>query len=258
MAKADNAKKLMEMLHIHERISTNEAVELLKISPASARRLFLHLENEGKLVRTYGGARIIENEPMEYRFENLERKNLQKKQEIAKKACTLVEEGDIIYLDSGTTMYQFSLALSEQLKEKKLRNIHVITNSMANQAALQNDCDIVVIGGIYRPYRMAFAGYMSEIFINQFRVKKSFLGADGFHMDHGFMTTDIETAKLNEVAIKNSDVSFVLIDSEKLGVSSFISYASPRDITLTIIDGGMSAKAKKMCESAGLRFYQGC
>lgn len=245
---------LLERLQIQGKVSISEAMEILSLSEASVRRLFAGLEKEGRLVRVYGGVqRITSTFENNYFFNDMERKQLPNKKAIAQYACGLLTDNDTVYLDSGTTVYQLALAIKDDLVRKKINQIRVITNSMANLHVLQEVCDVIVIGGTYRPYRKDFAGYISEGFIKQFKFRKSFLGTDGFHLSDGFMATDIETARLNEAVIPRCDESFVLLDSGKIGRSSFISYASADKIAFAITDNQTDNEMKTLCETAGLK-----
>ena len=115
-------KLLMEELTKKQQMSIHEATEYLKISQATARRLFTKLEEKGRLVRTHGGVRITERALIDYQFEDLTNRQIDEKMRIGKYAASTVESGDAIYLDSGTTLtfmaYELLKEAIVQAKEK--------------------------------------------------------------------------------------------------------------------------------------------
>jgi DeoR family fructose operon transcriptional repressor len=248
----DREKIVLEALDQKKKISIDEVTSLLSISLSSARRLFIEMENSGKVVRTHGGIHLVSTKGSEYSFEELESRNLSAKQQISACAAETMADDDVVYFDSGTTLLQLAIAVKARLNAGTLRRIKVITNSFANLEVLQDSCHVILIGGEYHASRKAFAGYPSEKFVQNFLYKKAFLGADGLDLNEGFMTTDTDTAKLNEVVIKRSDASYVLLDSSKFGLRSFVSYASISEIRAIITDNGIDTDILAQCAKANL------
>ena len=248
----DREKAILEALNQRKKMSIDEATALLSISLSSARRLFIEMENSGKVVRTHGGIHLVSTKGSEYSFEALESRNLSAKQQISACAADILHDDDIVYFDSGTTLLQLAIAVKARLQNKTLHRIKVITNSFANLEVLQDSCPVILIGGEYHAGRRAFSGYPSEKFVQNFNYKKAFLGADGLDLNEGFMTTDTDTAKLNEVVIKRSDASYALLDSSKFGLRSFVSYASASEIKAIITDNNISRDILTQCAQANL------
>ncbi len=248
----DREKAILDALNQRKKMSIDEAIALLSISLSSARRLFIEMENSGKVVRTHGGIHLVSAKGSEYSFEVLESRNITAKRQIAASAAEILNDEDVVYFDSGTTLLQVAIAVKARLQNKTLHRIKVITNSFANLEVLQDSCPVILIGGEYHASRRAFAGYPSEKFVQSFIYKKAFLGADGLDLNEGFMTTDTDTAKLNEVVIKRSDTSYVLLDSSKFGLRSFVSYASVSEIKAIITDNGLSEDNLVQCARANL------
>ncbi len=217
---------ILETLKHKTKLNTLEVVELLEVSESTARRLFTELEQQGKVIRNYGGIQLAQDNAVDYSFEQLAQVNVREKRAIATFAVELIDDFDVIFIDSGTTLYQFCIALAERIEKGKLIDVTILTNSMANLQVLSPVSNVVLIGGEYRPKRMDFAGYASNRFLQLFSFTKCFLGADGIHAEDGLMATDADTASLVEIASRRSDKTFVLADSSKLGKRSFVSYAS--------------------------------
>lgn len=249
----DREKKILEALDQRKKMSIDEATALLAISLSSARRLFIEMENSGKIVRTHGGIHLVSPDRLEYSFEELKGKNLKAKQRLASRAADVLCDDDIVYFDSGTTLLQLAIAVKTRLQNNTLHRIKVITNSFANLLILQDSCSVILVGGEYNANRKAFAGYPAEKFIQNFNYKKAFLGSDGFDMKEGFMTTDTDTAKLNEVVIKRSEDSYVLLDSSKFCLRSFVSYASPSEIKAIVTDDELTSDCRMACDRMNIK-----
>ena len=216
---------ILETLKHKAKLNTTEVVELLNVSESTARRLFSDLERQGKVLRNYGGIQLANNNHIINSFEQLAKTNIEEKIRIASYGAEMVEDHEIIYIDSGSTMYQFSIALAEKIKNGKIPDVKILTNSMANHQILAPISNVILIGGEYRPRQKDFAGYVSNRVIQLFSFTKSFLGADAVNLTDGLMVADADTASLVEIAIKRSKKIVILADSSKLEKLSFVSYA---------------------------------
>ena len=219
-----NEKKLMEELSKKQKLSIHEAMELLKVSQATARRLFTKLEQAGQLIRTHGGVTISQQALLDYHFDDLTKKQIEEKMRIGVYAASTVESGDAVYLDSGTTLTFMAYALLKRLKIGELTDVDIFTNSLANLKILSEACSVSLIGGLYREKRQDFCGYLTEKMLRQIRFNKGYLGADGIDKEC-IMTTDVDTARIAELAASHSEKVYLLADSTKFFKKSFMSYA---------------------------------
>jgi DeoR/GlpR family transcriptional regulator of sugar metabolism len=230
-----NERKLMDELESRYKLSVADAVALLDVSEATVRRIFNSLEKKSLAIRTYGGIRLAGETPFGYSFEKVKEEQAEEKKLIAGHAANLVKDNSVIYIDSGTTTAQFCLGLLKRLKKKEIGNIIVFTNSIENMNILSGECDINLIGGRYRSHRKDFFGYIAESAVKMLRFNACFLGTDGFSDDFYLMTTDFDTAALNEIVVNNSEEIYILADSSKLSKHSFVKYCGINKPNLTII-----------------------
>ena len=129
--KQNREQELMTRLSIVQKLSLGEAMELLNISESTARRMFAKLEQDGFAIRTHGGVQCVNHAMTLYSFEYGARTNIRKKTAIAREACTYLEDGDVLFCDSGTTIQCFCAEMIYRLRKEKL-NLKVYTNSLAN------------------------------------------------------------------------------------------------------------------------------
>ena len=221
--KAECEQKLLSQLSVSRKISLKEAMELLGISESTARRLFARLEQAGTVIRTHGGIQSVTPEDLPYSFEMLARTNVEKKVAIGRTAVDFVEDGDVLFCDSGTTIQCFCAALAKRLQSRPL-HIQVYTNSLANLEMLSPYMSVNLVGGEYRANRKDFCGELTEKALRSLHFTKSFFGADGCVQGTRLTATDRKTAKLNEIALRNSERNFMLVDSSKFRVSSQVAY----------------------------------
>jgi DeoR/GlpR family transcriptional regulator of sugar metabolism len=237
--KEERENAIYSLLIEKNSISISEAVEYLGVSDSTIRRLFRELEYKGKALRILGGLHQRNSEIIEYSFDTLEQKNVAEKRRIGEYAANLVNPGDIIFLDGGTTLLHVSIYLLEKMKSGKLYDNTILTNSLVILDRLAQSCKVLLVGGAYRLRRKDFAGLISERVVKSLRFSKCFLGADGVDVEEGFMAMDSETASLDEIIISRSEKSYILVDSTKFQSTSLISYGELEKATMIITDSNL-------------------
>ena len=131
-------------------------------------------------------------------------------------------------------------------------NLKVYTNSLANFEVLVPKVPVTLIGGDYRQHRKDFAGYLAETALEKVHFTKSFLGTDGCDGEKYFTTMDMDTARLDEIAIRNSAETVILCVSDKFEYCAEIGYAQFQDVDRVITDSRISRKVQKALEAAGV------
>ena len=131
-------KTLMQELAIRKVISIEDAIRLLGVSESTVRRLFLKLEETGACIRGHGSICMIDNGFMNaYTYESANHSEAAKKERIAEKAIDLINNGDVIYLDTGTTVARLAVRLADALRDNRLRDLMIFTNSLMNLNVLK-------------------------------------------------------------------------------------------------------------------------
>lgn len=252
MKAGDRKRLLMQALASRQHVSLQEGIQLLGASESTVRRLFVALEQEGTAVRTHGGIELRSVDPQrDYSFELLAQSSASAKQVIAEAALNLVEPGDTVFLDSGTTVRTFALCLARDPRLAH-RGITFFTNSFANVEVLTGLAPTVMTGGEYRSNRRDFAGYIAEDVLSGLNFRKAFLGADGIFGD-SLQATDFETARLSQIVVRNSEETILLCDSTKFNKRSLVSYARFNEVDTLITDNGIGSDDAEHVERSGLR-----
>lgn len=230
--KAVRENYLLSLLSAAHRMTTAEVVESLGVSVATVRRLFTEMEKKGLIVRNYGGIQLP-SPAYDYSFECSEKIYSAEKQRIGFAAAQLVENGDTIFLDSGTTLMQMTLALGKRIAAGEFHSLNIITNSMANIQVLTPSlqCRVILIGGEYNQNRRDFSGPLTERYVSSFHFTKSFFGCEGLTPLMGFSSNQLSISSLNTCVISRTDKRFVLLDESKFGRYSLVTYAALKQIT---------------------------
>ena len=219
--KLEQQQELMARLSIMQKLSLAEAMEILNVSESTIRRIFAKMEKEGVAIRTHGGIQSASGAMTRYSFEYGTKTNIEKKTAIAREACKLLKNGDVIFCDTGTTTQCFCAELVCRIKREGL-NVKLYTNSLANLELLSPYMPVTLIGGEYRPNRKDFCGYLTDQALTGLYFSKSFVGADGCVHGRQFTTTDFDTARMNQIAMRNTDQNIMLVDSSKFSVSAHV------------------------------------
>ena len=244
MKKTDMREQmLLDALKAQGRIETEEAINLLNVSESTLRRTFINLEEKGLIIRTLGGAQLVQESPFAYSFEKLSIQNIEKKAKIGIMAAELIDSDDVVYIDCGTTTARICAAFAQRLHHTQLKNVTIFTNSLVNLNILSPACKVSLIGGEYRPHRQDFCGFLAENALKLLSFNKCFLGADGFASPDSFTTTDFSSASLNQIVLQRSQEKNMVVDSMKFLKSSFVTYVKAKELTNLITDSDMPIEA---------------
>ena len=242
---------VIEALYSRGQLSTKDAQELLQASESTVRRLFTRMTDDKTVLRVFGGI-CLPNADNHYQYEKTITRHRKEKTQIGQIAASFVRNDDFLYIDCGTTTLRLCESLSERIKQKDLSGITVVTNSFLNAEILAPYCKIILPGGVYFPERKSLAGTLCETFVNQFYFNISFLGADGFSVETGFSTSEIEFAHLSGIAAAHSERNVALLDSSKLGKRSSIVYDFFGNVREIVTDANASEEQLDELRNAGV------
>ncbi len=213
----------------------------LHVSTATIRRDLEQLQEEGFCTRTRGGAvRSSQSTTLELPYALKKQQNIAEKEAIAREAMKLIEDGDTLILDSGSTTY----ALARLLTEKQ--RLTVVTNDLQIAVLLANNpaVHLVCTGGIARPQVFTLQGTEVADFIKTLRVDKTFLGADAIHADGSIGNVNIEEVAIKQAMLKAASSVILLADSSKFASKGFAEVGTLRDINILITDAGCPSEIK--------------
>ncbi|WP_411345890.1 DeoR/GlpR family DNA-binding transcription regulator [Paenibacillus sp. WLX1005] len=240
--------KLVEYLQHNHRASVQELGEMFQVSDSTVRRDLKELEDARLLKRTHGGAVSLQSVNFEPNMVDKEDSYREEKERIARRAAEMVNQGDTILLDSGTT----TLPLARELRNRS--GIRVITNSVIVLGELK-DCrniELSIIGGLLRPDTQAFVGPMAERLLDMVRVDKAFMATNGLDMREGITTPNLTEAAIKRKMIDIAKQVVLLADHSKIGGIAYAKFADLNDIDYCITDGGVPVSTIQQFRKLGL------
>ena len=242
---------IVEMLKSRRRIELSDICGLMHVSEATARRYLSSLEASGTIIRTHGGA-VLRDVSGAYSYSKEASQMLAEKRRIAEKAAALVQSGEHIFMDTGTTLDEFGNALYSRLAEGELKDISIVTNSLTHNEALASFCTVTLTGGRIRTERRDLSGTIALWTLATYRFDRAVLGVDSIDDDGTLFTTDDDTAAMARQAIANSANVMILADSSKLGRTSYVAYSKllPNK-SLLVTDSGMPDAFLKRIRALG-------
>ena len=216
---SDRRTRIVQMVNRDGRVRVADLSRLFGISEVTIRNDLSELENMDLLERTHGGA--TRTNKSYYRLTVQERMatNKSEKLAIAARAVAMINEGDTIFLNSGTTSMFIAQAL------KGIKNLLVVTNSplAAQELGYSTECEVVLVGGNYDG-KMAFTyGDDAVTQISRYRAGKFFFSCDGISATSGVMTYSTHEVDVNRKFMENSATVIAVADYSKIGHTSRIS-----------------------------------
>ncbi len=223
---------IVDFVNQKSNVTLGELCEKFSVSPATVRNDLRALEKEGLLKRTHGGAISIRKVTYEPNAYQKEIEHVSEKKMIAEVAFSMIEKGDSIALDTGTTTFE----LAKKLKDSE--NITVVTYDLQIASYLEeySGVDVFLAGGYLRRDFHCTTGKTTLDSLEGLNVDKAFLGANGIDLEHGAMTPHLDTADIKEKIKTAANRVILLADSSKIGKSSFVTFCGLDEIDVFITD----------------------
>ncbi len=232
MLPEERRRRILELIETAGSVSVEELAQQFQVSEMTIRRDLRILEGDGLLRRVHGGATSSRGRSYEPPFLLRSRKYADAKARIGAIAASLIQDGDSIVLDVGTT----TLEIARHLKNR--RNLTVITPSLhiANILAGHPAIRLILTGGILRPGELSMVGHLAERSFQEFYVDHLFLGIGGISLEAGLTEFNLEDAWVKKAMLGSAKECTVVADASKLGNIAFASVAPLSAIHRLITD----------------------
>jgi DeoR/GlpR family transcriptional regulator of sugar metabolism len=228
--------RIVEELERDHILTVNELSNRLGISQVSIRRDLENLEERNLLKRIRGGAILIDEWHHDQSLLEKEQLNREKKERIGRAAAQLIQKGDRVILDSGTTPLQ----VAKQIKHfsGELGNLTVITNSLPVVEIIgdTHNIHLILLGGIYLHEYRVVVGPSTINHLSELNADKMFLGTDGLTLSHGITTANMLEAEVDRAMVRAVKEVIVVSDSSKIGVTGLVSIMPILNINKLITD----------------------
>ncbi len=211
----ERRREILGVLHRDGRVLVKDLARHFRISQITIRKDLEFLDGQGVIQRTHGGALPVPNGALlDPSLREKEKLHSKEKALIAVAAARLVEEGQSVLLDSGTT----TTAIARALKNKNKVRLTVITNAINIAAELAGtQIEVILTGGMLRKNSFSLVGPLAERTLRQLSADILFLGVDGFDTRAGLFTPNLLECEVNRVMVAIARRTIAVCDSSKFG-----------------------------------------
>lgn len=232
---AERRGRILELLHTMGSVRVADLCKAMDVSELTIRRDLDALEQEQLLERTHGGAILSQRLRIEPLYTAKHQTFPEEKQRIGAAAATLVEDGETVFINSGST----TINIFPHLIGRKVR---VITSNAGAVTTCQGtDIDLTLIGGSYRAQSHSLVGPLARASLRHLYASKCFIGVDGISRKYGLTTPNAEEAEIARMMIRRTHGQVVVVaDHSKLGCVADCVVTSLQYVDVLVVDAGLT------------------
>ncbi|WP_409342501.1 DeoR/GlpR family DNA-binding transcription regulator [Paenibacillus sp. MBLB4367] len=240
----DRQQQIIDLITADGEIKISDLKDHFAVTEMTIRRDLEKLEQHGIVRRTFGGAILIGKDvSLRERTGSHE----DEKKRIGRLAAALIEPGESVFIDGGSTTLQVARHLRPGTQ------VTVITNALNVAAELiEKSIPTIVIGGMVRETTSSMSGPMAVEAMSKMAFDRAFLGASGLNVRDGFSNSNMYEAELKRVAITRSAEVNIVLDHTKFGASSLVSFADIGHAHRMIADRLPEGELLTACREAGM------
>jgi DeoR family transcriptional regulator, aga operon transcriptional repressor len=244
----ERRRAILFTLNRNGRVLVTDLAKEFDTSQVTIRKDLEILHQQGHLHRTHGGALPSHEGALEDPTLNeKEQLHRSEKLRIAAAAARMVNEGQVVILDSGTTTTAIARAL------RHYKKLTVITNAVNIATELRGaPIDVILTGGTLRKNSFSLVGPIAEETLHHLSADLLFLGVDGFDVNYGLSTPNLLEAKVNRLMVEVAKRTIVVCDSSKFGRRSLSLIAATPSIDRVITDGAAPKADLRLLKKAGI------
>ena len=213
---------ILEQIKQNKSVTLTELCEQLGASESTIRRDLTSLDERGLIKKVHGGAISTDERTLNLVEHDMESKSklfTEEKIAIARYAASLVDDGDYIYIDAGTTTEKMIDFLPD-------KDVTFVTNAFIHAKKLaQKGFRVYIPAGEIKLTTEAIVGAECVSSLRNYNFTKSFIGANGISLSAGITTPDRNEASVKAAAVENSHAVYILADHSKFGQVASVTFA---------------------------------
>jgi len=248
MLAEERRRQVLEIVQNETSAKVSDLCLQFGVSEMTIRRDLRILEEKALIRRIHGGAVSAPGRSYEPPLLLRSSTHIEEKERIGRRAVEMINDGDSIALDIGSTTFEIAKRL------QGYHNLSIVTASLPiiNVLADQNDIRLIVAGGILRPGELSMVGHLTERALEEFHVDKAFIGIGAISLDSGLTEFNLEDAIVKRSLIAGAKHRIVVADWSKFGRTAFASVGPLSDIHTIITDDGMDQATLSSLQQIGL------
>lgn len=232
LSSMERQNQILELVERQRRVTVAAICGQFSVSEATARRDLEVLAGQGKVQRFHGGAIPIRHAPPEVPVLQRNIEQAEEKRLIGKEAAQLVNDGETIFLGSGTTVLEVARNLSHLTKLTVITNSLLVVNTLVDRPMVT----VIALGGLLRRSEFSFIGHITEQSLSEVRADRVFLGIRALSLEQG-LTNDYLPETMTDRAILRNGREIVLVaDHTKIGRVSTAFVAPLTGIHILVTD----------------------
>jgi DeoR/GlpR family transcriptional regulator of sugar metabolism len=245
----ERRNNIIALLNEKRSLLVQEMAANLCVTEETIRRDLKELEGLGLLIRTHGGAVLVDESKAEVSLALREGINIAGKDLIGKAAARMVNDGDTIILDASTS----ALFVAKHLKDKQA--ITVITNAekVVFELSGLDEVTIISTGGTLRHKSLSYVGRAAEDALSKYYANKVFFSCKGLALNRGLTDSNEQEAEIRRTMMKNSEQTIFLCDYTKFGKVGYVNTASFEDIDMILVDQPLPEGWQFQIEKLGVK-----
>ncbi len=245
----ERRSQLLELVRTRGFASLPDLAEQLSVSESTIRRDLDYLEEVGTAKRTHGGVFYTGPSPKLPHFDERQPAQWDNKRRIAREAVKLIDDGDTVLLDGGSTTYEVAQLLVG-------RPLQIVTNSLpvANLFASNADHDLVLLGGYVYPRTGVALGPYTNDMLEKLNVRRTIMSVAGVN-ERGFFNSNLLLVETERAMMRAADEVIVVADSSKFGRQSLAHLCGLEEVQHLVVDDGIPTEWRKRIASAGTELH---
>ncbi len=246
--KSFRLRRMEQYILEKENVSMEELCTEFDVSMNTVRLDVASLVEKGSIKKVYGGVCSNRQNSL-VPFEERKMKNNDKKKALCRAAATLVEDGDIIFVDSGTTV----MYLADYLD--KHNNVTILTNNLnvIMRAVPYENLQVICLPGILERKTNSFVSAETGKILARYNIKKAFFAATGVTENGDVTNSSSLEYEIKSEAMLNSVHKYLLLDSSKYGKSALLTYAHIADMEKILVDKEMNPALQELCDKYNVK-----
>lgn len=243
----ERRNRLLELIRQRGFASLPDLAGVLRVSESTVRRDLDFLEESGAAQRTHGGAFYTGPSPKLPHFEIRQSAQWEKKRQIAAAAAMLIEDGDTVLLDGGSTTYELAQCLIH-------RPLQIVTNSLpvATLFTSSDTVDLVIVGGYVHARTGVSLGPYANQMLADLNVRRAVLSVAGIN-DRGYYNSNLLLVETERAMMHAADEVIVVADSTKFGHRNLAHLCELQRVQSLVVDDQITDHWKNKLTSAGVR-----
>jgi DeoR family transcriptional regulator of aga operon len=234
-------ERVLETVRMREFVSVSDLSAAFGVSEVTIRSDLEGLAENGYIRRVRGGAFHRATVGREPSFEQSADAFADEKERIGRAAAALVEAGQTIILDAGSTTAAVARAIAARAD---LRDLHVFTNGLRIALELEPAVPrvtVIVTGGTLRPTQHSLVNPMGTVILEQIHAHLAFVGCDGIEAEAGVTNTSVADAEIKRLMMRAGRRRVVVADGTKVGEVSLVHLYGLDEVDLLITDRSADA-----------------